>query len=135
MARVFVFFILLSSAFTFAQEAKPNPDNYKVNVHVRSSRLNVSCGGVALGSSSCSANHQLKVEIDGKTYDLTSQGMYAHFGLLRTGNYKARILKEDTKLGNEYTRTYELLFSDGRTRKYSVTGEYELEASLPISEK
>jgi hypothetical protein len=125
MARAFVFFILLSSISVYAQETKPNPDDYKINVHVRSSRLDNSCGGVMLGSSSCSANQQLKVEIDGKTYDLTSRGLYAHFGLLRIGDYKARMLKEDTKLGNEYSRTYELLFPDGRTRKYQVTGEYE----------
>jgi hypothetical protein len=49
----------------------------------------------------------------------------AHVALLRTGNYKARMLKDDTKRGYEYNRTYELLFSDGGTRKYRVTGEQE----------
>jgi hypothetical protein len=125
MARVFVFLILLSSVTVFGQEAKPNPVDYKINVHVRSSRLGGNCGVVMNGGNNCSANQQLSVEIDHKTYDLTSQGLYAHFGLLRTGNYKARLLKEDTRLDNEYTRTYELLFPDGRTRKYQVTGEYE----------
>jgi hypothetical protein len=124
MARVFVFLILLSSASMFAQEAKPNPNDYKVNVRVRSSLLAFMCGGVSMGSSSCSSNQQLKVEIDGKTYDLLSQD-HSHVALLRTGNYKARLLKEDTKLAHEYTRTYELLFPNGDTRKYRVTGEYE----------
>jgi hypothetical protein len=125
MARVFVFLILLSSVSMFAQEAKPNPDDYTINVHVRSSRLANSCGGVSFGSSTCSSNQRLKVEIDGKTYDLTSQDLGAHVALLRTGNYKARMLKDDTKRGYEYNRTYELLFSDGGTRKYRVTGEQE----------
>lgn len=125
MARVFVFLILLSSASMFAQDTKPNPDDYKINVHVRSSRLASVCGGVTFGTSTCSPNQQLKVEIDGKTYDLTSQDLYAHVALLRTGGYKARLLKEDTKRGYEYNRTYELIFPDGGTRKYRVTGEYE----------
>lgn len=125
MARVFVFLILLSSVSMPAQEAKPNPDDYKINVHVRSSRLGGACGGVMFGTSTCSANQQLSVEIDGKTYDLTSQDLYAHAALLHAGNYKARVLKEEIKLGYEYNRTYELLFSDGHTRKYRVTGEYE----------
>jgi hypothetical protein len=125
MARVFVFLILLSSVSMFAQEAKPKLDEYTIDVHVRSSRLAGACGGVMLGTSSCSANQQLNVEINGKTYDLTSQDLGAHVALLRTGNYKARMLKDDTKRGYEYNRTYELLFSDGGTRKYRVTGEQE----------
>ena len=125
MPRLFAILILLSSVSMFAQEAKPNPDDYAITVHVRSSRLATFCGGVSSGSSSCSANQQLSVEIDGKTYDLTSQDLYAHVALLRAGNYKARILKEDIKRTFEYSRTYELLFPDGSTRKYRVTGEYE----------
>jgi hypothetical protein len=69
--------------------------------------------------------HELKVEIDGKTYDLGSETLKWYAGVLRTGSYKARMLKQDAKRSYEYNRTYELLFPDGRTRKYQVTAEYE----------
>jgi hypothetical protein len=125
MARVFVFLILLSSLSVIAQEAKPNPDDYKVNVHVKSSRLGESCSSVSNGGSVCVWVHELKVEIDGKTYDLGSETLKWYAGVLRTGSYKARMLKQDAKRSYEYNRTYELLFPDGRTRKYQVTAEYE----------
>lgn len=124
MAKILAIFMLLSSVSLFAQEAKPDPEIYTITVHVRSSRLVTNCGNVTLGSSICYANQELKVEIDGKKYDLNSGGL-RHPAVLRPGNYKGRLLKEDTKRDFEYTRTYELLFSDGSTRKYGVSGEYE----------
>ncbi len=124
MAKAFVLFMLLESASLFAQNAKPNPADYTINMHVESSRLVDFCGNVTLGSSICVMYQKLKVEINGKTYDLNSETM-RHPAVLRTGNYKGRLLKEDAKRGFEYTRTYELLFSDGSTRKYGVSGEYE----------
>ena len=125
MARVFVFLILLSSVAVIAQEAKPNPDDYTVDVHVRSSRLVDSCSRVSNGTSVCVWVHELKVEIDGKNYDLHSETLKWYAGILRTGGYKARVLKQDAKRSYEYNRTYELLFPDGRTRKYMVDGESE----------
>jgi hypothetical protein len=124
MGRAFVLFMLLTSVSLLAQDAKPNPADYAINVHVRSSRLVTDCGNVIQGSSICSTYQSLKVEIDGKKYDLSS-GPVRNPGVLRTGNYKARVLKEDAKKDYEYTRTYELLFSDGVTRKYWVAGESE----------
>ncbi len=117
--------MLLSSASLIAQEAKPNPDDYTVNVHVQSSRLVTECGGVTSGSNTCAAYQELKVEIDGKRYELNAQAMYRDPAVLKTGNYKGRSVKEDTKRDYEYTRTYELLFSDVSTRKYYILGERE----------
>lgn len=125
MEKIFAVVILLSSVSLFAQDSKSNPDDYKLDVHVRASRLVTNCGEVHQGSSFCWPNQELKVEIHGKTYDLTSGTLYSGSALLRTGNYKGRIVKESTRQSYEYTRTYELLFPGGGTRKYTVTGEYE----------
>jgi hypothetical protein len=68
----------------------------------------------------------LKVLIDGKKYTLVgSFGFMQTPALLHTGDYKARVVKEDTGRAYEYRRTYEFLFSDDRRRKYEVTGESE----------
>lgn len=45
--------------------------------------------------------------------------------LLRVGDYKARIAKDDTASAYEYLRDYELLFADGKTRLYNVVSESE----------
>jgi hypothetical protein len=45
--------------------------------------------------------------------------------LLRIGDYKAKILKDETSRPYEYERTYEFHFADGKTRRYVVVGEFE----------
>ncbi len=127
MAKVFVLFMLLSSASLFAQETKPNPDDYTVNVHVRTSRLDISCDSTAGGGSSCGFVQRLKVTIDGKKYELIGGFGFLNRGIsvLRPGDYKARITKDDTSRTYEYVRDYEFLFPDGHKRKYMVDGESE----------
>ena len=127
MARVFVLFMLLSSASLFAQDTKPNPADYNISVHVRASRLDVRCDSTAGGGSSCEYLQRLKVTIDGKKYELIGGfGLgQMRFGVLRTGDYRARITKENTSRSYEYVREYEFLFPDGHKRKYSVDGESE----------
>lgn len=125
MVKILPVIIVLSSVSLFAQDAKPGSEKYTINVHVQSSRLVEICSSVTKGDSVCGFAQQLKVKIDEKTYDLTSGTLYSSAALLRTGNYEGRIVKESTRQGYEYTRTYELLFPGGGTRKYTVTGEYE----------
>jgi len=63
----------------------------------------------------------LTVLIDGKKYQLdTSSG-----SLLRVGDYKAKVEKDNTQRTYEYERVYEFLFADGSTRRYWVVGEDE----------
>jgi hypothetical protein len=45
--------------------------------------------------------------------------------LLRVGDYKAKVEKDNTQRTYEYERVYEFLFADGSTRRYWVVGEDE----------
>jgi hypothetical protein len=45
--------------------------------------------------------------------------------LLRVGEYKAKIFKDETNHSFEYQRTYEFLMSNGESRQYSVVAETE----------
>jgi hypothetical protein len=114
--------LLLSTGLAWAEKT-PNPADYSVAVHVRSSRIAAECGDVTQGSSVCTSMQYLSVTIDGKKYELA--GRTPTFDVLRVGDYKARILKDETKHPYEYLRTYEILFSDGATRDYYVSGESE----------
>ena len=49
----------------------------------------------------------------------------ARTDLLRVGDYKARIFKDEKDRPYEYQRTYEFLISDGGIRRYVVVGETE----------
>jgi hypothetical protein len=66
---------------------------------------------------------KLNVTIDGKKYEMEEQR--PRIDLLRIGDYKAKILKDETSRPYEYERTYEFHFADGKTRRYVVVGEFE----------
>jgi hypothetical protein len=122
MKNVFLAILLLIPTLVCAEKTKPNPSAYTVAVHVQSSRLVLSCGDVTGGSSVCSWEQHLNVIIDGKKFEI-QPGTAKN--LLRVGDYKAKIVKDDTPNAYEYQRVYELLFPDGQTRQYSVVGEME----------
>jgi len=106
--------LLLVPALVWATQSAPNPADYTTTVHVQSSRM--SWYG-------CRTQVQhLTVSIDGKKYELEGPGAIA---VLRVGDYKAKVAKEEAKRVYEYFRTYEFLFADGTTRKYDVVGEGE----------
>jgi hypothetical protein len=65
----------------------------------------------------------LNVLIDGKRYELSDT--MPRTDLLRVGDYKAKIFKDETERPYEYQRTYEFLMSDGGTRRYVVVAETE----------
>jgi hypothetical protein len=112
------FFVILLSVSALAWAAKPAPDpaQYPVTVHVQSSRLiNMISGKDA------PLFQRLKVLIDGKKYELEAGGAL----LLRVGDYKARVEKDNTQRAYEYQRAYEFLFADGSTRRYWVVCEEE----------
>jgi hypothetical protein len=107
---------------------KPNPAEYTVAVHVQSSHL-VNTFSYVLSHSSWDQKQQLDVVIDGKKYEMISKD-YPSFALM-IGDYKAKLLPDDFQEGEnlpksyEYHQQYELLFPDGKTRKYVVVGATE----------
>lgn len=106
--------------------AKPKPADYVLTVHVKSSHLILECDSV-LGYIDCSRTLHLNVVIDGRMYELAGYSDY----LLRLGDYKAKLLPDDSPASDnppsayEYREKYKFLFPDGKTRKYSVVGESE----------
>ena len=125
MGKVFIALLLLTSAFAWAEKPAPNPADYTVAIHVQSSRVVVDCSDVTSGNSVCGWGQQLTVLINGKKYGLDSAAMMRTADLLRVGDYKAKILNDETKHTYEYLRTYEILFVDGTTRSYYVAEETE----------
>jgi len=127
MKKVLVALLLFVPALTWAEKPTPNLADYAVGVHVQSSRLITQCGMVTGGSNLCYQGQQLEVLIDGKRLEL--QGGFG-IGksapkLLRVGDYKAKVVNEDTSLTYEYSRTYEFIFPDGKTAQYLVVYETE----------
>jgi len=123
MKKILFALMLLTPALAGAEKPAPNPADYTVAIHVQSSRLVVDCSDVTQGNSVCGWAQHLTVLINGKKYELDS-GMTAE-NLLRVGDYRAKILKDETKHTYEYVRTYEFLFADGSTRSYYVAEESE----------
>jgi hypothetical protein len=123
MKKVLFALLFLTPALAWAEKPAPKPADYTISVHVQASRLTTDCGDVTGGSSICWWLQRLTVLIDGKKYELDSNIKTAD--LLRVGDYKAKLLKEETKRPYEYMRNYEFLFSDGTTRVYSLAGETE----------
>jgi hypothetical protein len=115
--------LIMASALAWA---KPKPADYTLTAHVRSSRLGQECESV-LGRTDCSGKLHLIVVINERQYELA--GYYDY--LLVLGDYKARLVPEDTSTSDnppaayDYRRKYEFLFPDGKTRKYDVVGETE----------
>lgn len=98
---------LMLSALAVAG-ASPNPAEYAVNVHIVASRLvlhNV-------------YHQQLTAIIDGKKYELQSTANI--FGVLKLGDYKARLVNDKQRSNYESWQVYEFLFPDNRTRRFVV---------------
>jgi len=115
MKKVLIAILLLAPALVFAEKKPaPNPADYTIAVHLQSSQL-------IIGIQNNPTQH-LDVLIDGKKYALEAGPCYS---VLPSGDYKARLVKDAIAKDHEYTRVYELLFTDGTTRKYSVVGESE----------
>jgi hypothetical protein len=96
----------------------PNPANYTVNVHIQSSRLVVVCPS----GTNCGNVQYLNTVIGGKKFELER---WVDGSVLRVGDYKARLIEGKQPRAEEYTRSYEFLFSDGKTGTFAVVGESE----------
>jgi hypothetical protein len=113
--------ILFLGLFAYSAMAA-DPSDYSVKVHVASSELKDACATDTKGAT-CGLNQLLTVTIDGKKYKLESGGFQTE--LLPPGDYQARIIKDTKGSSGAYHRIYELLFSDGKTARYQVVGEFE----------
>ena len=118
MRKVLLAILLLSPVLAGAEKPALNPSDYAIVVHVQSSRLVDICN-----AGTCVWVQKLAVVIDGKKYEIRDPA--ARVDLLRTGDYKAKMLKEETTRPYEYQRTYQFMFVDGKTRRYEVVGEMD----------
>jgi hypothetical protein len=66
----------------------------------------------------------LKALIDGRTYELESQTILPK-GVVPLGDYHAKLIDDKQKPTGEFQRTYDVMFVDGSTRKFSVTGQMD----------
>jgi len=110
--------LLFMPTLAFAKD-KPstNPADYPLTLHVQSSRL------VDLCAPGCIWVQHVFIVMDGKKYELTDTT--PRHDLLRVGDYKARISKDEKGHDYEYDREYDFLLPGGEVRKYVVIGESE----------
>jgi hypothetical protein len=114
MTKLTISAVFLMS-LTLCRAETPNPADYSVAVHVQSSRLNGS------GAPFQGLHQELSATIDGKHYELQSWDQ--SFDVLRTGDYKAKLIKKEEARPYEYEWIYQFLFADGKTRNFLVVGE------------
>ena len=121
MKYAFLAVILATTTATFAFSEKPTDSaDYTVDVHVQSSRITTLC--LPQG---CTTEQHLIVLIGTKKFDLKKLGY--QMNLIRVGNYKAKILKDETPASYEYRRVYEIRFPDGKASSFEVVGEGDLD--------
>jgi hypothetical protein len=107
-------FFALSTAVVYAQTA-----DYSTNVHVSSARYVLMEEPVSRDGTF----EELSVVIDGQKLQLAVEA--DRNGLLATGDYKAKLIKDEHKTSYESSKTYEILFPDGRKMKFDVVGQSE----------
>jgi hypothetical protein len=99
--------------------AQKQPVDYPLTVHVKSSNIQARASDTLL---------YLTVVVDGKALELMDPTHYRNFGpywVLPPGDYKARVSAETAKKGDQFTRSYEFLYSDGTREIFTVVGESE----------
>ena len=114
--RVALLSFLLLSSIACAQQ--PSEFDYPVKIHVISSRLLL-----FVNNGATSLVQLLAVTIDGRKFELTSDS--SEHRLLHPGDYSARVTKDDSEGSYENKKIYEIKFSNGKTKKYFVSGEFE----------
>ncbi len=123
MKKALLFALILIPALAWPEKPKANPADFTIDVHVQSSRTMARCNSATPYAGSCGEYQQLSVIIDGKEYELEGNYMPRKAYVLHVGDYKAKVLKEDTSLSYGDRRTYQFIFPDGQTAEYLLTGE------------
>jgi len=116
MKRIILAAALMAPALALAET--PNPADYTVPIHVASSRLIIECPS----GTNCGNVQHLNAVIGGKKFELER---WVDGNVLRIGDYKAKLIEGKQPRAEEYTRSYEFLFSDGKTGTFAVVGESE----------
>jgi hypothetical protein len=111
MSKIILALTLLFCLPLFA--ASPSAD-YNINIHVSESRIGTGRANV----------QELSVLVDGAKYEMESLTNLPK-GIVALGDYKAKLVKDQQKPTHEFNRTYELMFPDGSTREFMVTGQIE----------
>ena len=120
LKKLLLLTMLLLPAVPMAGEKKqppPNPADYPLTLHVYSSHMADLC------APGCICVQHLNIVMGKLKYELSDT--ISRSDLLRVGDYKARILKDETDRSYEYQRKYEFLLPDGATREYLVVAESE----------
>jgi hypothetical protein len=117
MKKIVLATLLMVPALVLA--ATPNPADYTVQVHVQSCRLINECISDGKGSNCGYAQH-LTATIGAKKYELER---LVDTNMLRTGDYKAKLVVNQKPRAEEYTQIYEFLFSDKKTGRFIVVGQ------------
>jgi type 1 fimbria pilin len=112
---------LLVLALPGALCAQTNAADYNLTIHVTASRIAANCTDVTLGNSVCRQEQQLTADVGSGAFEMSN--MKSVKGIVTLGDYKAKLVQDKTLPTNEFTKTYEILFPDGSTRKFDVTGQ------------
>ena len=96
----------------YSESHKPDPLEYPLVAHVTHARVT--------GAGSAGVLH-IDALIDQKHVELEAPAS----GLLHVGDYRARIVANDEKKSGWFSRSYELLFSDGTHVVFTEVAESE----------
>jgi hypothetical protein len=113
--------ILAFATQAHAADAKANPADYPLAVHISASTY---------VSAANALEEIVTATIDGKHYQLqgptSSARVFTHpNGLINPGDYRGKLSMEERKTSYESLQQFEILFPDGTTRKFGVLGQSE----------
>ena len=121
---ILLFITILLFSLTATVHAQKTQD-YPLTVQVYRT------GEIYLGEGSGFSNLRLDVTIEGQKLTLASTSAAktvsskGGLAVMKTGSYKAKILKEHQINAAQYTRRYEFLLSDEKKLEFDVIGESE----------
>jgi hypothetical protein len=96
----------------YSESHKPDPLEYPLTIHVTHARV--------AGLGTAGVLH-LDAVIDGVKVELETNAS----GLLHVGDYRARVVTQDEKKSGWFSKSYELLFSDGTHVVFTEVAESE----------
>jgi hypothetical protein len=125
MKKIVFSLLLLGVTSAFAS---PNPAEFTETLHVTNSHLVLN----PPGRPNPIPNQQLNVIVGGKKYELYGASISAMSdsaaqpaGVLRVGDYKAKLIQENLKPIYLLFRSYQILLPDGKTITLRVIGQDE----------
>ena len=120
-------FMLVCAHRAFAADAKPDPSQYTLAVHISGSAYDPF--SIDRTSAANMPSEIVTVTLNGKHYQLLGPTYSAHTkccdGLINPGDYHARWSTDEHKTSYESLQELEILFPDGATRRFSVIAQSE----------